>query len=379
MFGNFYFTISLAFLIIYEVSGQCWLRSYGRGVGSPLSACPYGSDKSGLLCYPPCRRDYYGVGPVCWSNCAPGYEDHGAVCTRWPHIKGKGCCCINIGFWKNGCCGNCPSGYRDDGCTCHRPWHTYAKSSYGRGVGFPMICAPGLEQNLALCYPKCKPGYSGIGPVCWAERCPGAMSFPCGLLCTVNIQQCKDVMKDVSKSALDLIVGLAQILNTKGGGDKTDATTDIINGASGIASALIVDMCQDDIIVPTYCVKKGLNINDKLSLSVCGNNNPFECGVFCTSSEMKCIKEQASVVPVVRNIVTDSPLIKDLTSYMLDFKNCVSKANKSSEDILNMIKKGKILFNSVSEINMCNDKLKALSKSLLISGEIDPTSKSFLI
>lgn len=44
----------------------------------------------------------------------------------------------------------------------------YAKHSYGRGVGKPLRCASGQEQYGALCYPKCRPGYYGLGPVCRA-------------------------------------------------------------------------------------------------------------------------------------------------------------------------------------------------------------------
>ena len=48
----------------------CWRRSYGRGVGHPLQTCPeYAPEQDGLLCYPPCRAGYNGVGPVCWEKC----------------------------------------------------------------------------------------------------------------------------------------------------------------------------------------------------------------------------------------------------------------------------------------------------------------------
>jgi hypothetical protein len=45
------------------------------------------------------------------------------------------------------------------------------KNSYGRGAGIPMVCGPDEEQNGALCYPKCRAGYTGVGPVCW-QACP---------------------------------------------------------------------------------------------------------------------------------------------------------------------------------------------------------------
>lgn len=47
--------------------------------------------------------------------------------------------------------------------------------SYGRGVGKPMACAADEQQDGALCYPRCRDGYGGAGPVCW-QRCPGTFS-----------------------------------------------------------------------------------------------------------------------------------------------------------------------------------------------------------
>lgn len=43
------------------------------------------------------------------------------------------------------------------------------KKSYGRTAGKPMGCKKDEEKGGALCYPKCKPGYKGVGPVCWTE------------------------------------------------------------------------------------------------------------------------------------------------------------------------------------------------------------------
>lgn len=44
--------------------------------------------------------------------------------------------------------------------------------AYGRGTGkVANTCPDDQEKNGALCYPKCKKGWSGIGPVCWMD-CP---------------------------------------------------------------------------------------------------------------------------------------------------------------------------------------------------------------
>jgi hypothetical protein len=42
------------------------------------------------------------------------------------------------------------------------------KDAYGRGVGKVITsCKDPLEKDGLLCYPKCKEGYYGVGPVCW--------------------------------------------------------------------------------------------------------------------------------------------------------------------------------------------------------------------
>jgi hypothetical protein len=56
-------------------------------------------------------------------------------------------------------------------------------------------CKPGHENDAGLCYPKCRAGYRGVGPVCWAitesigigtviglEDCPEGW-FTEGLIC----------------------------------------------------------------------------------------------------------------------------------------------------------------------------------------------------
>src|SRR5262252_3026812 len=47
------------------------------------------------------------------------------------------------------------------------------KQTYTRGVGtVPTAdCGAGNEKDAGLCYPKCRAGYKGVGPVCW-QSCP---------------------------------------------------------------------------------------------------------------------------------------------------------------------------------------------------------------
>ncbi len=42
----------------------CIKKSYGRGVGEPISSCRSGQEKNGALCYPNCPNGMYGVGEM---------------------------------------------------------------------------------------------------------------------------------------------------------------------------------------------------------------------------------------------------------------------------------------------------------------------------
>ena len=76
------------------------------------------------------------------------------------------------GLFGSNCGKKCKTGYVNDGCTCRQPLYVYAKKTYGRGVGVPLSCGSKEEQSGALCYPPCKSGYSGVGPLCWSH-CSG--------------------------------------------------------------------------------------------------------------------------------------------------------------------------------------------------------------
>lgn len=68
---------------------SCAKRSYGRGVGKPLSSCRATEERNGALCYKLCVSGYYGVGPVCWKRCPSGWEDQGALCAVTLHVYGR--------------------------------------------------------------------------------------------------------------------------------------------------------------------------------------------------------------------------------------------------------------------------------------------------
>lgn len=59
----------------------CWKDAVGRGVGTKPDKreCPVGKELSLGLCYPKCKGEYTGVGPVCWEVCPTKYPTNGLV------------------------------------------------------------------------------------------------------------------------------------------------------------------------------------------------------------------------------------------------------------------------------------------------------------
>jgi hypothetical protein len=46
---------------------------------------------------------------------------------------------------------------------------------------WPNTCRPTEDYDAGLCYTKCKPGFHGIGPVCWADSVNIGVGTPVGL------------------------------------------------------------------------------------------------------------------------------------------------------------------------------------------------------
>jgi F5/8 type C domain len=199
---------------------MCWMQTYGRGVGQIPSACANGQQKDGLLCYPLCAAGYTGVGPVCWQTCPAGYTDDGAFC-RLPGsiISANTSSCP----WYDACgltlargCSRCPAGYANDGCTCRRDPYSFAKASYGRTAGTPMICPAGQQMDAGLCYPSCASGYKGVGPVCWGE-CKGDYPVACGAGCAKSSDACATAVIKQVTAPVEAAANIASLVLTMGG------------------------------------------------------------------------------------------------------------------------------------------------------------------
>ena len=198
---------SSALSAVYSASAAadvCWKDTYGRGVGKPIHTCHDGFDQDAGLCYKPCKEatpSYYGVGPVCWQHCEPGWVDEGALCRKDGSIK------------------------------------TVAKRSYGRGVGTPLVCADNEDEDAALCYPKCRAGYVGNGPVCWVN-CPAVDPVNGGALCCANTTVCTDKIESLS---LGLPLAVAKALLS--GGNATRIEEDVKEAVEALLG-FVMPLCS---------------------------------------------------------------------------------------------------------------------------------------
>lgn len=158
----------------------CWKNAYGRGAGIIPTQCKNGGEYQAGLCYTRCQPGYQGVGPVCWEIC--------------------------------------PAGYRNDPASCFKSiFNWYFKKSYGRGVGLiPTECQNQMEYDVGLCYNNCKPGYDGVGPICW-QLCLGETSFNCGMGCSDTKSGCISAVASMVKSVVEAISNITEIIGSFGG------------------------------------------------------------------------------------------------------------------------------------------------------------------
>jgi hypothetical protein len=190
----------------------CWKDTSIRGAGTVIDSCPTppNTERDVGLCYPKCKIDFYGIGPVCWQRCPPDFRDEGALCAR----DGKIIAADNSACpWYDECglvtakgCSKCPSSeWHNDGCTCRIDPIVKAKESYGRGAGVPLGCAPPKMLEDGLCYRPCQSkNYTGVGPVCW-QHCP--IKFPAsgGAICCKDNPTCSEKIVQLATAVLTAV------------------------------------------------------------------------------------------------------------------------------------------------------------------------------
>lgn len=203
----------------------CWKDSYGRGVGAVPNSCGPGREGIGLLCYSKCPANSQRFGVDCHTVCPSGMEDQGLFCRakeygrgagfpiefgefngdgmrrRCEAKHGRGNCEINglIYYPK------CKAGYSNFGCCMCRP-KVPDCGALGMNPGMDLscakvvtigdpetgTCAAGEEKDGGLCYPQCKAGYTGVGPVCWAS--PPSSWVECGMGAAKDSRTCAEIV-----------------------------------------------------------------------------------------------------------------------------------------------------------------------------------------
>jgi hypothetical protein len=94
------------------------------------------------------------AGPVCKIPCPAGLTDSGVTCYTFGQVT-----------WN---CGACPAGtWKSSICTCStaQSWG----NTYGARDRQDLSCGAGMQFDAGLCYPQCRAGFIGIGPVCWGK------------------------------------------------------------------------------------------------------------------------------------------------------------------------------------------------------------------
>jgi hypothetical protein len=129
-------------------------------------------------------------------NTSPSGSSAGAsLCWRDSSPRGAGVAPTRCGGGKEldqGLCYPvCKAGFKGVGPVC---WSTGTAAPYGRGEGVTPACdAATPEMDAGLCYARCGAGYAGVGPVCW-KTCPTTQPFECGGACSASETTCATLL-----------------------------------------------------------------------------------------------------------------------------------------------------------------------------------------
>lgn len=130
------------------------------------------------------------------------------------------------------CYPKCKRGFHGVGPVC---WANAPHSgSYGRGVGELMSCPRGRENNAGLCYERCRQGTTGVGPVCWQD-CPKQLPFNCGAGCAASQVDCVGNVVNMVAAPAEVVATVVLAVAT--GGGSTAATVGVRAAETGVKVA----------------------------------------------------------------------------------------------------------------------------------------------
>ena len=144
------------------------------------------------------------VGDGCWKNTYPrgiGLPIHS--CDKYgPTYEKDGILCFP----------KCKDGFKGVGPLCISEDGNIFKN-YGRGAGKLLTCGAHEQNDHGLCFPYCKGDegkdpedqhYDPVGPICWG-KCPAGW-HGCGAACVKKPEECQSWMNDITKDIENLIV-----------------------------------------------------------------------------------------------------------------------------------------------------------------------------
>lgn len=101
-----------------------------------------------------------------------------------------------------------------------------------------MVCKDTEEESNLLCYPKCREGYVGIGPVCWGI-CDLTTHIACGALCIeIGTGTCTSYITDTVNKGMATAADIAS-----GAASGSPDMKAIMSDATDLAQAFVFDIC----------------------------------------------------------------------------------------------------------------------------------------
>ncbi|MGB7555950.1 MAG: carboxypeptidase regulatory-like domain-containing protein [Candidatus Korobacteraceae bacterium] len=198
------------------------------------------------------------------------------------------------------------------------------RQKYGNGVGEPYTCRDGYERNGLVCYPKCRDGFAGNGPVCW-QSCPadfrndpdhcgkpasygrgggyviwqgdqcnkdnpqgceqlGALWYP---KCRANFHAagCCVCSPDCPLGMPDIGVSCQKQSYGRGAGEPL---------ADGLCAPGLQKDPTGALCYPTC--KDGFHMVGPVCWQNCPSQQPFECGVGCSTDQKECASGTVNMV-----------------------------------------------------------------------------------
>jgi hypothetical protein len=214
--------------------------------------CPSGKEQDAALCYTPCRSGYTGRGPVCWG--------------KPPNCKGEG--------YAGGVAPSCMKGI---------------KISPGMKKA---SCPSDKENDAGLCYPRCRDGYRGVGPVCWGK--PPDKWTGCGMGAASSSYMC-------STAVIDQVVGpleVAAFVLTMGSSGAASKAADAAGAADEMSMLKKLGAKLDDTI--STLMK---NAGDAKSIKSAAKSLLDSLTNFCKKEPMDCADSGGTIVDSITTMV----------------------------------------------------------------------------